>query len=106
MSLLLKKRIARSDPVHAQVAPNWQDLWIASGGPRDSNDDPCLVLAGENGINAVLVCADACAQQDNADAMVGFAKLPGINNKQALIDNAIAYRKHLRNALTSTALFR
>jgi hypothetical protein len=31
--------------------------------------------------------------------MVDFAKLPGITNKQALIANAIAYRKHPRNAL-------
>jgi hypothetical protein len=58
-----------------------------------------VVLAGLNGINALLANADACAQQDNADAMVDFAKLPGINNKQALIDNAVAYRKHPRNAL-------
>jgi hypothetical protein len=25
----------------------------------------------------------ACAQQDNADAMVDFTKLPGIHNEQA-----------------------
>ena len=31
--------------------------------------------------------------------MVDFAKQPGIKNKQALIDNAVAYRKHPRNAL-------
>jgi hypothetical protein len=58
-----------------------------------------VVLAGINGINALLANADACAQQDNADAMVDFAKQPGINNEQALIGNAIAYRKHPRNAL-------
>lgn len=57
------------------------------------------MLAGTNGINALLAGADACAQQDNADAMVDFAKLPGINNEQALISNAVAYRKHPRNAL-------
>ena len=57
------------------------------------------MLAGLNGLNALLAGADACAQQDNADAMVDFAKLPGIRNKQALIANAVAYRKHPRNAL-------
>lgn len=58
-----------------------------------------MKLAGQDGINALLANADPCAQQKNADAMVTFAKSAGINNKQALIDNAIAYRKHPRNAL-------
>ena len=72
---------------------------MQSGGTRDPNNDPCVQLAGVKGINALLANADACAQQENADAMIDFAKQPGINNKQALIDNAIAYRKHPRNAL-------
>ena len=93
----LLKRIAQTDL--GQVAQSWQDLCKASGVRGDPNNDPCVVLAGINGINSLLAGADACAQQDNADAMVDFAKLPGINNKQALIDNAIAYRKHPRNAL-------
>jgi len=93
----LVKRIAQTDL--GQVAQSWQDLCIASGGPRDPNNDPCVVLAGINGINALLAGADACAQQDNADAMVDFAKLPGIKNEQDLIANAIAYRQHPRNAL-------
>jgi hypothetical protein len=93
----LLKRIAQTDL--GQVAQSWQNLCEASGGPRDPNNDPCVVLAGINGINALLANADACAQQDNADAMVDFAKLPGVNNEQALIDNAVAYRKHPRNAL-------
>lgn len=42
-----------------------------------------------------------CDQQDVADDMVTFAKSKGITNKQALIDNAIAYRKHPRNALNN-----
>jgi len=93
----LLKRIAQTDL--GQVAQSWQNLCTASGGPRDPNNDPCVELAGINGINALLANADACAQQDNADAMVDFAKQPGVNNEQALIDNAIAYRKHPRNAL-------
>ena len=54
-----------------------------------------MVLARINGVNALL----ACAQQNNADAMVDFAELPGIN-KQALTDNAVSgtYHKHPRNA--------
>ena len=96
---LLLKRIAQTDL--GQVAQSWQDLCVASGGPRgtDPNTDPCVQLAGVNGINALLANADACAQQNNADAMIDFAKQPGVNNEQALINNAIAYRKHPRNAL-------
>ena len=58
-----------------------------------------MQLAGINGIHALLANADACAQQDNADAMVNFAKSPGIMNEQALIANAVAYRRHPHNAL-------
>ena len=53
---------------------------MASGGPRDLinlNDlRLCVVLAGINGINALL----ECVQQNNANAMVDsdFPKLPGI----------------------------
>jgi hypothetical protein len=56
-------------------------------------------LAGQDGISALLANADPCAQQDNADAMIDFAKSAGVTNKDALIQNAIAYRKHPRNAL-------
>jgi hypothetical protein len=94
---LLLKRIAQTDL--GQVAQSWQNLCVKSGGKRDPANDPCVVLAGVNGINSLLAGAGACAQQDNADAMIDFAKSPGITNKQALIDNAIAYRKHPRNAL-------
>jgi hypothetical protein len=74
---------------------------MASGGPRDPTNDPCVVLAGINGIHALLVGAGACGQQNNADAIVNFAKLPGIKNMQALIDNAIAYRKHPRRRFSA-----
>ncbi|KAI0291076.1 hypothetical protein B0F90DRAFT_407732 [Multifurca ochricompacta] len=93
----LLKRIAQSDL--GQVAQSWQNLCVKSGGVRNPNNDPCVQLAGVNGISSLLANADACAQQDNADAMVDFAKSKGIKNKQALINNAIAYRKHPRNAL-------
>jgi len=95
---LLLKRIAQTDLV--QVAQSWQDLCVQSGGNRSgAGGDPCVTLAGLNGIKALLANADQCAQQDNADAMVDFAKSPGVTNEQALIDNAVAYRKHPRNAL-------
>ncbi|KAH9980868.1 hypothetical protein BGW80DRAFT_1266830 [Lactifluus volemus] len=93
----LLKRIAQTDLV--AVAQSWQNLCVASGGPRSPGPDPCVQLAGQNGISSLLAGADACAQQDNADAMIDFAKKPGIKNQQALIANAIAYRKHPRNAL-------
>jgi hypothetical protein len=72
---------------------------VKSGGKRNPANDPCTVLGSQNGINSLLAGAGVCAQQDNADAMIDFAKQPGIKNEQALIANAIAYRKHPRNAL-------
>jgi len=90
----LLKRIAQSDL--GQVAQSWQNLCVKSGGPRPAGNDPCVVLAGQNGISSLLANADVCAQQNNADAMVDFAKKPGVKNKQALINNAIAYREHPR----------
>ncbi len=71
---------------------------FASGGDTVTND-PCVQLAGIKGINALLADADTCDQQDNADAMIDFAKSRGITNANALIANAIAYRKHPRNAV-------
>jgi hypothetical protein len=73
---------------------------VKSGGNLNgAGGDPCVTLAGQNGIAALLANADQCAQQDNADAMVDFAKSPGVTNEQALIANAVAYRQHPRNAL-------
>lgn len=95
-ALSIAKRIAQSDL--PAVAESWQKLCLASGGDTVTND-PCVQLAGVNGINALLANADPCAQQDNADAMVDFAKSKGVTNRQALIDNAVAFRKHPRNAL-------
>jgi hypothetical protein len=93
----LLKRIAQTDLT--QVAQSWQNLCVKSGGKRNPANDPCFVLGSQNGINSLLAGAGVCAQQDNADAMIDFAKQPGIKNEQALIANAIAYRKHPRNAL-------
>ena len=56
-------------------------------------------LSRKNSISALLAGADPGAQQNNADAMIDFAKLPGIKNEQALIANAVAFRKHPRNPL-------
>jgi hypothetical protein len=94
----LVKRIAQTDLV--QVATSWQTLCEQSGGNRNgAGGGPCVVLAGGKGLSALLANADACAQQDNADAMVDFAKSAGVTNKDALVANAVAYRKHPRNAL-------
>ncbi|KAH9173468.1 hypothetical protein EDB89DRAFT_2113825 [Lactarius sanguifluus] len=95
---LLLKRIAQTDL--GQVARSWQDLCVKGGGKRNgAGGDPCVKPAGQNGIAALLANADPCARQDNADSMVDFAKSPGVKNEQALIANAVAYRKHPRNAL-------
>ncbi|KAI9057900.1 hypothetical protein FKP32DRAFT_1311665 [Trametes sanguinea] len=92
----LERRIAQEDlPAIAQA---WQDLCLVSGGDIFTNE-PCVQLAGINGINALLADADPCAQQDNADAMIDFAKSPGVTNPDALIASAVAYRQHPRNAL-------
>lgn len=53
-------RIAQPDL--PQVAQEWQDLCLASGGDIFTND-PCVKLAGEDGINALLAGDDPCAQQ-------------------------------------------
>jgi len=92
----LIKRIAQSDL--GAVAQSWQDLCLKSGGDIQTND-PCVQLAGINGINSLLAGADPCAQQDNADAMIDFARSAGVTNTDDLIANAVAYRKHPRNAL-------
>jgi len=94
--LALVKRIAQSDL--PAVAQSWQNLCLVSGGDIQTND-PCVQLAGINGINSLLAGADPCDQQDNADAMIDFANSPGIVNQAALIANAVAYRQHPRNAL-------
>lgn len=80
------------------MALTWQRLCLASGGDIFTLQ-PCVNYAGIDGINALLANADPCTQQDNADAMVTFAKSAGVTNREALIANAIAYRKHARNAL-------
>ena len=71
---------------------------LASGGDIYTNE-PCVQLAGIDGINALQADADPCAQQDNADAMIDFAKSAGVTNSVALIANAVAYRQHARNAV-------
>ncbi|KAI0672978.1 hypothetical protein C8Q78DRAFT_970218 [Trametes maxima] len=96
-SATLTRRIAQDDL--PAVAQSWQDLCLVSGGDIFTNE-PCVQLAGVNGINALLADADPCAQQDNADAMIDFAKSPGVTNADALIANAIAYRRHPRNAFS------
>ena len=75
-----------------------RDFQLVSGGDIFTNE-PCVTLAGVNGINALLGDADPCAQQDNADAMIDFAKSAGVTNTDALVANAIAYRQHPRNAI-------
>ncbi|ESK84902.1 proline-rich protein [Moniliophthora roreri MCA 2997] len=93
----LSKRIAQFDL--PDVALAWQKLCLNSGGDIFSFDSPCVSLGGFRGIDALLANADPCAQQDVADAMITFAKSPGVINSDDLIAFAIAYRKHPRNAI-------
>jgi len=92
----IAKRIAQADL--PAVAQSWQTLCLASGGDTVTND-PCVQLAGVRGISALLANGGVCDQQNVADDMVDFAKSAGVKNKDALIANAVAYRKHPRNAL-------
>ncbi|KAH9981073.1 hypothetical protein BGW80DRAFT_1268235 [Lactifluus volemus] len=71
------------------VAQNFQDLCLNSGGDIHTND-PCVQLAGIDGINGLLSTAAVCDQQNNADNMIDFAKSPGVTNQAALIAAAIA----------------
>lgn len=80
------------------MAQTWQDLCLNSGGDIITND-PCVFLAGLGGIDALQADADTCAQQDIADTMITFAKSEGVTNSDALIAQAIAYRRHARNAI-------
>ncbi|KAH9966885.1 hypothetical protein BC827DRAFT_1124987, partial [Russula dissimulans] len=79
------------------VAQNWQNLCLASGGDIFTNE-PCVNLAGIDGINALLSTGGVCDQQNNADNMIDFAKSAGVTNTPELIAAAIAYRQHPRNA--------
>ncbi|KAI0333498.1 hypothetical protein GY45DRAFT_1296863 [Cubamyces sp. BRFM 1775] len=92
----LVRRIAQTDL--PAVGSSWANLCRASGGDTTTGD-PCDQLGPIGGINALLANADPCAQQDIADQMIDFAKSKGIKNKDALIQNAISYAKHPRNAL-------
>lgn len=96
MIVSLSRRIAQDDL--PQVAQSWQNLCLVSGGDIQTNQ-PCVKLAGQDGISALLANADPCAQQKNADAMIDFAKSPNIKNKADLIKNAVEYASHPRNAL-------
>ncbi|TFK63227.1 hypothetical protein BDN72DRAFT_964042 [Pluteus cervinus] len=91
-----RKRIAQSDL--PSLAQEWQDLCLASGGDTSTND-PCVQLAGVQGINALLVDADPCDQQNVADAMIDFANSPGVTNQAALMAYAVKYMQHPRNAV-------
>ncbi|KAF9477556.1 hypothetical protein BDN70DRAFT_896432 [Pholiota conissans] len=76
----------------------WETLCLNSGGDIFT-DDPCTNLAGFNGIDALLETAGSCDQQFIADSMITFAKSKGIRNSDDLINFALSYRRHARNAV-------
>ncbi|KAJ7510045.1 hypothetical protein B0H11DRAFT_1173214 [Mycena galericulata] len=69
-----------------------------SGGDIFDDSDPCFNL-GVNGYTALLADADVCAQQENADYMITFAKSRGVMNSADLIELAVAYRKLPRQSV-------
>jgi hypothetical protein len=76
----------------------WETLCLSSGGDIFTND-PCTSLAGFAGIDALLETADPCDQHFIADSMITFAKSEGVTNSDDLINFAISYRRHARNAV-------
>ncbi|KAF5358148.1 hypothetical protein D9756_001312 [Leucocoprinus leucothites] len=82
------------------LAFEWQNLCLLSGGDIFVDDSPCVELAGTDGFNALLSDADPCSQQTFADSIITFAKSPGIVNKDALIAFALEYRRHPRTAVS------
>ncbi|KAJ7741594.1 hypothetical protein DFH07DRAFT_55854 [Mycena maculata] len=76
----------------------WFHLCMNSGGDVMDDSDPCLTY-GINGYSALLAEADVCAQQENADAMITFAKSHGVQNSAQLIQVAVAYRKLPRESV-------
>lgn len=76
----------------------WETLCLSSGGDIFTND-PCTSFGGFAGIDALLETADPCDQHFIADSMITFAKSEGIVNSDDLINFAISYRKHARNAV-------
>ncbi|KAJ7709753.1 hypothetical protein B0H17DRAFT_236727 [Mycena rosella] len=76
----------------------WLDLCTSSGGDIFDDSDPCFEL-GINGYSALFAEADVCAQQENADAMITFAKSQGVVNSAQLIDVALAYRQLSRESV-------
>ncbi|KAJ3567729.1 hypothetical protein NP233_g6182 [Leucocoprinus birnbaumii] len=82
------------------LAFEWQNLCLLSGGGVFVDNSPCVHIAGSDGFSALLADADPCLQQTFADSIVTFAKSPGILNKDALIAFAIKYRRHPRTAVS------
>ncbi|KAJ6597058.1 hypothetical protein DFH09DRAFT_1133512 [Mycena vulgaris] len=76
----------------------WFDLCMNSGGDIFDDSDPCFEY-GINGFSALLADADVCAQQENADAMITFAKSRGVMNTADLIEVAVAYRRLARESV-------
>jgi len=76
----------------------WFDLCMNSGGDIFGDSDPCFEF-GANGYSALLADADVCAQQENADAMISFAKSLGVVNSAELIKVAVGYRRLARESV-------
>ncbi|KAJ7174014.1 hypothetical protein C8R43DRAFT_1119403 [Mycena crocata] len=82
----------------------WFDLCMNSGGDIFHDSDPCFTY-GINGFSALLADADVCAQQENAEAMITFAKSRGVLNSVELIQVATAYRRLPRESVQIFGLY-
>ncbi|KAJ4475365.1 hypothetical protein C8J55DRAFT_562341 [Lentinula edodes] len=78
----------------------WSDLCAASGIHDISITDLCFDLGQDGWEYALSAVADACVQQNIADEMISFAKIPGILNSDDIISYAISYRQQPREAVS------
>ncbi|KAJ3984657.1 hypothetical protein F5890DRAFT_1411214, partial [Lentinula detonsa] len=82
------------------TASGWSDLCASSGIGDLSTQYLCLNMGQDGWGYALSTAADACVQQNVADEMISFAKLPGILNSDDMISYAISYRQLPRQAVS------
>ncbi|KAJ3904427.1 hypothetical protein F5879DRAFT_801732, partial [Lentinula edodes] len=90
----------RTIPTTSITPTGWSDLCAASGIHDISITDLCFDLGQDGWEYALSAVADACVQQNIADEMISFAKIPGILNSDDIISYAIAYRQQPREAVS------
>ncbi|KAJ4487729.1 hypothetical protein J3R30DRAFT_3695322 [Lentinula aciculospora] len=94
---LVAKRTAASASI---TASGWSDLCTACGISDLSITNLCFNLGQDGWGYALSAVADACVQQNVADEMISFSKIPGILNSDDIMSYAISYRQVPREAVS------